>query len=95
MRLVVLWRVLAVVAAIALLEVLCLAGAIDRITMPPPHEIARDLWRMLVSGRMNGAIRKTLTNAAIAFASAAIAGVAVAALLHGHRQTRQLLDKRR
>ena len=65
MKLVVLWRVLVVVAAIGLLEVLCLAGAIDRITMPPPHEIARDLWRMLVSGRMNGAIRKTLTNASI------------------------------
>ncbi|HEY8245166.1 MAG: ABC transporter permease [Vicinamibacteria bacterium] len=92
MKHVVLWRVLVVVAAVALLEVLCLVGVIDRITMPPPHEIARDLWRMLVSGRMNGAIFKTLTNASIAFASATIAGVAFAALLHGHRQTRATLD---
>jgi NitT/TauT family transport system permease protein len=89
---VLLWRVLVVVAAIALLEILCLAKVIDRITMPPPHEIARDLWRMLASGRMNGAIRKTLANASIAFASAAIAGVAFAALLHGHRQARATLD---
>ena len=92
MRHLVLWRVLVVAAALALLEVLCLAGAIDRITMQPPHDIARDLWRMLASGRMNGAMRKTLGNAALAFAAAALAGVALAALLHGFRQTRATLD---
>jgi NitT/TauT family transport system permease protein len=88
----VLWRVLVVAAALALLEALCLAGAIDRITMQPPHDIARDLWRMLASGRMNGAMRKTLGNAALAFAAATLAGVAFAALLHGFRQTRATLD---
>jgi hypothetical protein len=30
-----------------LLEVLCLTGAIDKITMQAPHLIVRDLWRML------------------------------------------------
>ena len=92
MKRIVLWRVLVVVAALAVLEALCLAGAINRITMQPPHEIVRDLWRMLVSGRMNGAIVKTLTNATIAFAAATVAGVGLAALLHGHRQTRATLD---
>ena len=50
------YRALVAGGAIALLEALCLAGAIDKITMPPPHLIVRDLYRMLASGRMNGAI---------------------------------------
>jgi len=87
-----LYRLLVVGTAIALLEALCVAGVIDRITMQPPHEIARDLFRMLVSGRMNAAIAKTLGNAAIAFAAALVAGVTFAALLHGQRALRATLD---
>jgi NitT/TauT family transport system permease protein len=87
-----LWRLLVVVAALALLEALCLAGAIDRITMQPPHEIARDFARLIGSGKMNDAIRKTLGNAAIAFALALVAGIAFAALLHGRRALRATLD---
>ena len=86
------YRVLVVAAAIALLEVLCLAGAIDRITMQPPHEIARDFVRLLASGKMNDAIRKTLGNAAIAFGLALVGGVSFAALLHGLRALRATLD---
>lgn len=87
-----LYRLAVVAAAIALLEVLCLAGVIDRITMQPPHEIARDLWRMLVSGNLNAAIRKTLGNAALAFALALAVGVAFATLLHRLRALRATLD---
>ena len=50
MRRVTLYRVLVIAAAVLLLEVLCLTGVIDRITMPPPHRILRDLAVMLVSG---------------------------------------------
>ena len=53
-------------AIVAVLEVLCLTGVIDKITMQAPHLIVRDLYRMLVSGRMNGAIAKTLTNTVLA-----------------------------
>ena len=60
------YRLLVVAAAIAMLEVLCLTGVIDKITMQAPHLIVRDLYRMLVSGRMNGAIVKTLTNTLLA-----------------------------
>jgi NitT/TauT family transport system permease protein len=88
----VLYRLLVVGAAVALLEALCVTGVIDRITMQPPHEIVRDLWRMLASGKMNGAMRKTLGNAGVAFAAASVIGVAVAALLHGHRALRATLD---
>ena len=44
------YRVLVVGGVIALLEVLCLAGVIDKITMQAPHLIVRDLYRMIVSG---------------------------------------------
>ncbi|HVE49622.1 MAG TPA: ABC transporter permease subunit [Casimicrobiaceae bacterium] len=87
-----LYRVLVIAAAIAVLEALCLGGAIDRITMQPPHEIARDFVRLLASGKMNDAIRKTFGNAAIAFAMALLAGVSLAALLHGLRALRATLD---
>jgi NitT/TauT family transport system permease protein len=86
------YRLLVVAAALALLEALCLAGAIDRITMQPPHEIVRDFVRIVGSGRLNGAIRKTLGNAALAFALALAVGVSFAALLHGLRALRSTLD---
>lgn len=88
----VVYRLLVVAAAIALLEALCLGGAIDRITMQPPHEIARDLWRIVVSGKLNAAIGKTLGNAALAFVLALVVGVAFATLLHGLRALRSTLD---
>ena len=87
-----LYRLLIVAAAIGLLEVLCLGSAIDRITMQPPHEIARDLFRLVVSGKLNAAIRKTLTNAALAFAGALVVGVIFATLLHARRTLRATLD---
>jgi NitT/TauT family transport system permease protein len=86
------YRVLVVGGAIALLEVLCLTGAIDKITMPPPHLILRDLYRMLVSGRMNGAITKTLGNTALALVLALGVGIVAGALLHRARALRDTLD---
>jgi NitT/TauT family transport system permease protein len=86
------YRLVVVAGAIALLEVLCLAGVIDKITMQPPHLIARDLYRMLASGRMNAAIAKTLTNTLLALALALVVGIAAAALLHRARALRDTLD---
>jgi NitT/TauT family transport system permease protein len=87
-----LYRWLVVGAAIAALEVLCLAGVIDKITMQPPHLIARDLYRMLVSGRMNAAIAKTLTNTVVALLLSLGVGIVVGALLHRFRALRNTLD---
>jgi NitT/TauT family transport system permease protein len=92
MRRVTLYRVLVIVAAVLLLELLCLTGVIDRLTMPPPHRILRDLAVLLVSGSFNAAIAKTLTNASIAFGLALIVGVATAVALHGYRGVRETLD---
>jgi NitT/TauT family transport system permease protein len=89
---VVLYRVLVVGGLVALLEVLCLTGVIDRITMQAPHLIVRDLYRMLVSGRMNGAIMKTLTNTVLAFLLALGVGIVAGALVHRWRRLRDTLD---
>ena len=73
-----LYRVLVIVAAVLALEVLCLTGVIDKITMQPPHRILYDLGVILISGKQNAAIAKTLTNASIALVLALIVGVATA-----------------
>ena len=86
------YRVFVVGGAIALLEVLCLTGIIDKITMQAPHVIVRDLYRMLVSGRMNGAIMKTLGNTLLALGLALGVGIITGALLHRWRALRDTLD---
>jgi NitT/TauT family transport system permease protein len=86
------YRIGVVGGIIALLEALCLAGFIDKITMPAPHIIARDLFRMMVSGRMNGAIAKTLSNTALALGLALGVGIIAGALLHRARAVRDTLD---
>jgi len=86
------YRAAVVAGVVALLEALCLAGVIDKITMPAPHVIARDLWRMLVSGRMNAAIAKTLGNTVLALGLALGVGITAAALLHRARAVRDTLD---
>jgi NitT/TauT family transport system permease protein len=92
MRRTAIYRLAAIAAAVGLLEVLCLAGVIDKITMQPPHLIVRDLWRLLASGRMNAAIVKTLANTLLALGLAVGAGLIVAALLHRRRALRDTLD---
>src|SRR5262249_11578505 len=87
-----LFRVLVIAAAVLLLELLCLAGVIDRITMPPPHIIVRDLGKLLLSGALNAAIAKTLTNASVALALALVAGVAGAVAIHRYKALRETLD---
>jgi NitT/TauT family transport system permease protein len=92
MRRVALYRVLVIAAAVLLLEGLCLAGVIDRLTMQPPHRILRDLTVILVSGSQNSAILKTLTNASIALGLALVVGVVIAVALHGYRAVRETLE---
>jgi NitT/TauT family transport system permease protein len=87
-----LYRLLVIVGVMALLEALCFLKVIDRITMPPPHQILRDLAAILMSGKLNAAIAKTMTNAAIAVTLALVVGVLTATLLHGYRAVRDTLD---
>ncbi len=85
-------RLALVVAAILLIELLCRVGVIDHLTMPPPSEILRDLVALLGSGRMNGAMLKTLLNVTIACVAAIVAGVGLAVVIHGRRILREGLE---
>jgi NitT/TauT family transport system permease protein len=86
------WRLGLLAALIALLEVLCAVGVIDRLTMPPPHKIALDLIQVLRAGTLDKAIARTLWNAVLAFIAAMMAGVLTAVVLHRLRFVRQTLD---
>ena len=87
-----LYQIAVIAALIVLLEVLCLAGVIDKITMPPPHIILRDFVRMVLAGRYFGEIGKSLANVFVAVASAYLIGVIIGTILHGHKTTREILD---
>jgi NitT/TauT family transport system permease protein len=87
------WYRAAIVAAlVALLEVLCLTGVIDKITMQAPHLIARDFYRTILTGKMNAAILKTLANTLAALGLALSIGIVAAVLLHRARALRDTLD---
>jgi NitT/TauT family transport system permease protein len=86
------YRALVIGGIVVLLEALCITGVIDKITMQAPHLIVRDLSRMLVSGRMNSAIVKTLSNTAISLLLALFFGIVIGAILHRWRALRDTLD---
>ena len=65
-----LYQIAVVAGFILLLEALCLAGVIDKITMPPPHIILRDFFRLVMAGRYFDEIGKSLLNVFVEFASA-------------------------
>lgn len=85
-------RCLLVLAIVAVLEALCRGGVIDRFTMPPPSRIAEDLVGLLAAGKLYGAIGKTLSNVAVAFALAVVIGLAAGVLIHKFRLLREALD---
>ena len=86
------YRLLAIGGTVLLLELLCRTGVIDRLTMQPPSEMARDLCALLASGSMNVAMLKTFTNVAIAAALAVVVGIAFGIAIHGYRAIRQGLE---
>ena len=87
-----LYQVTVVVGFVLLLEVLCLAGVIDKITMPPPHRIALDFVKLLVSGGLWPEIAKSMANVMLAFVLAYVLGIATGTVLHGYRTLRDTLD---
>ena len=85
-------RVAVILLLLGILETLCQLGVIDNFTMPPPTRIAQDLVNILLSGKLNAAIAKTLSNAAIAFALAVSVGIVAAVLIHATPPLREALD---
>jgi len=92
MRRATLYQIAVVVTLTLLLEVLCLTGVIDKITMPPPHRIAIDLFALLASGKLFPEIGKSFANVMLAFALAYVIGIATGTVLHGFRILRDTLD---
>jgi len=89
---VVLYRLLAVLLPVVVLEILCRDRIILPLTLPPPSLIVQGLWSLLKSGTFNSAILKTLTNVGLAIALAVTVGTAVGAALHRMPVLRALLE---
>ena len=87
-----LYRLAAVVVPVLLLELACRTGLVPPLTMPPPSAWAVGLFEILKSGRMNGAMLKTLGNVAAAFVMASVVGVALGAAIHHLPPVRRLLE---
>jgi NitT/TauT family transport system permease protein len=92
MRNVLFLRLVVIAGFIGLIEILCRTGVIDNFTMPPPSRIGGDLWRALASGKFSGAIRATLSNAALAFCMAVCVGLIMAVVIHRLARLRTALD---
>lgn len=86
------YRILAVAIPIALIELACRIGWINRLTLPPPSQMVIGLWGILKSGRMNGAILETLKNVLEAFAGSVVVGVTLGAAIHRFALARRLLE---
>jgi NitT/TauT family transport system permease protein len=89
---VLLFRLVAVLLPVALLEILCRIHVIPPLTLPAPGLIAMGLFRVLAQGTFNAAILKTLTNVGMAIALAVAVGIMAGAALHRARTLRTLLE---
>ena len=89
---IVLYRLLAILLPLTVLEILCRDRIIPPLTLPAPSLIVQDLWSVLKSGAFNAAIGKTLTNVALAILLAVTLGIAAGAALHRARTLRALLE---
>lgn len=81
-----------VVAVFVLLELLCRAGVIGRVTMIPPSEMAAALVDILRSGQFNSDIAFTCFNTISATALAIVAGFILGAALHALPRLRCAVD---
>jgi NitT/TauT family transport system permease protein len=86
------YQIAVIAGLVLLLEALCLAGIIDKITMPPPHRIAIDFVKLLLAGKLYGEIGKSLANVLLAFALAYSIGIVTGTVLHGYKTARETLD---
>jgi NitT/TauT family transport system permease protein len=81
-----------VVLVFAVLELLCHAGIINRVTMIPPTEMMASLWEILTTGRFNNDIFFTLYNIIAAAVLAVTTGFLLGACLHALPRLRRLLE---
>ena len=87
------WTRLAVVlAAVAVLELLCRTGSISRMTLIAPSEMALAMFGLLARGETYHALLWTATNVVAALILSIGAGLAIAFALHRRSRMRRALD---
>jgi NitT/TauT family transport system permease protein len=86
------YQVAVIGAFVALLEALCLLGYIDKITMPAPHIILRDFFKLIIERRYFHEVGQSMFNVMIAFVSAFVVGTITGTILHAFRRAREVMD---
>ena len=87
------WYRLAVVAVFfGGLELACRTGVISPLTVIPPSAMVTELWSLLASGRITGAMAQTFGNVAVACVLAVTVGFATGAGVHALPRLRRALD---
>lgn len=81
-----------VIAACAVLEVVCRTGIIHRTVMLPPTEMATSLWHILRSGELTGDILTTLRDVLLSCAIAVLLGFTLGAIIHALPRARQAIE---
>lgn len=92
MRRIWLLRLLVLAIAVGIIEILCRVGVINTFTMQPPSKIVVDLVKLLASGKHNGAIYKTLSNASVALSLSLVVGILSGVIIHRVRLARETLE---
>jgi NitT/TauT family transport system permease protein len=85
-------RASVIMAAFASLELLCRTGIIPAFTFPPPSSIVVSALNILLSGRYASDLQVTLGNVAASIASAMVAGIIVATIVHALPSVRRVLE---
>lgn len=85
-------RIVALVVALASVELACRTGVIRRFTMIPPSEMVVTLFDLLRTGAVASDIQETLRSVAIALGAALVVGFLIGALLHALPRVRRIVD---
>jgi NitT/TauT family transport system permease protein len=85
-------QLLVVIAFVAVLELVTRLGAINRLTMIPPSEMAGQLWRLLSEGALDAPMTQTFVNVALAFMLSVGVGLASGLVIHALPRLRRLAD---
>lgn len=85
-------RLIIIAGSVLALEVACRTGAVPVLTMIPPSEMASSLWKLLISGRVNGDIVFSLTNVISTILLSVLGGFVIGAALHAVPRLRHALD---
>jgi len=85
-------QILVVIAFVVVLELMTRLGAVNRLTMIPPSDMAEQLWRLLKEGALNAPMAQTFVNVALAFMLSVGAGLASGLVIHALPRLRRLAD---